>query len=149
MKARTIERAIRQKFADVGNPAVITLQRRGTFNASLVQGGVIVDNLGNLPFLPWVVFDEAVCVIVRNGGRALRGDAMQSRLGSPRLPLDSVEGHVARSVYGKRRGDAVFRRISPIAAILVWTGVCHSIPRELVMASRHYAFVVSRKGATR
>ncbi len=135
VKAGPVEQAIRRKFAEVGNPAVISLQRKGTFSAKLVEEGVIVDNLGNLPLLPWAAFDEAVRVIVRSGGRALRGNAMQSRLGDPGLPLDSVEGHVAHSVYGKQSGDTVFRRISPMAAILLWAGICHSKPRELVMAS--------------
>ena len=135
VKIGPVEQTIRQRFAEVGNPTVIPLQRKGTFSAKLVEEGVIVDNLGNLPLLPWAAFDEAVRVIVRNGGRALRGNAMQSRLGDPGLPLDSVEGHVAHSVYGKQPGDTVFRRISPMAAILLWTGICHSKPRELVMAS--------------
>ena len=149
VKVGPFEQAIRQRFAEIGNPAVIPLQRRGVFSAKLVEEGVIVDNLGNLPLLPWAAFDEAVRVIVRNGGRALRGDAMRSRLGDPGLPFDSVEGHVAHSVYGKRSGDAVFRRISPLAAILLWAGICHSKPRELVMASVNYASVVSRNGMSR
>ncbi len=90
VKMDPIEQAIRKRFAEVGSPAVIPLQRKGTFRAKLVEEGVIVDNLGSLPLLPWAAFDEAVRVIVRNGGRALRGNAMQSHLGDPGLPLDSV-----------------------------------------------------------
>lgn len=128
------EQAIRQKFAEIGTPAVIPLQRKSTFTATLSEEGVTVDNLGVLPLLPWAAFDEAVRIIALNGGKALRGDAMTSRLGDPGLPLDSVEGHVAYAVYGKRPGDSVFRRISPIAAILLWAGICRSEPGELLLA---------------
>ena len=132
-REKSVKGMIRRRFAETGNPATILLQRRGTFAASLVEQGVNVDNLGNLPFLPWAAFEEAVRVIVRNGGKARRGDAMRSRLGDAGLSLDSVEGHVARVVYGKRTGDVVFRRISPISAILVWAGICQSRPRELAL----------------
>lgn len=134
IRAGAVKNMIKRRFAEIGSPATIPLQRRGTFTATLVDRGVNVDNLGNLPLLPWATFDEAVRVIIRNGGRALRGNAMMSRLGDSGLPLDSVEGHVAYAVYGKRPGDMVFRRISPIAAILLWAGICRARPRELVLA---------------
>jgi hypothetical protein len=60
----------------------------------------------------------------------VRLDAMNSRLGDEGLPLDSVEGYVAHVVDGKQVGESVFRRISPIAAILVWAGICDSAPGE-------------------
>ena len=48
---------------------------------------------------------------------------MQCKLGDEDLPLESIEGHVAREVYGKEIGVAISRRISPISAILVLTGL--------------------------
>ena len=125
--------AIKHRFAEGGSPAKIPLLKRGSFTAELKPDGVAVDNLGNQPFLPWAAFQEAVCVMIRNGGRAARGDAMGSKLGAPGLPLDSIEGHVAQVVYGKREGDAVFRRVVPIAAILIWAGICEAAPNELAL----------------
>ena len=124
---------IRNKFIETGSPATISLFKGGTFNARLVNEGVEVDNLGTQPFLHWSVFQEAVCILIRNGGRAYRGDAMKSRLGDPDLSLDSIEGHVAHVVYGKQVGETVFRRITPIGCILVWSGICKPEPRELVL----------------
>lgn len=109
------------------------MQKRGTFNAELKADGIVVDNLGNQPFLPWIVFQEAICVLIRNEGRAPRGNAMNAKLGDPDLSLDSVEGHVAQVVYGKKVGETVFRRITPIACILIWAGVCEAAPGELVL----------------
>lgn len=45
---------------------------------------------------------------------------MNSKLGEKRLPLNSVEGHVAHKVYGSKEGYYVFRRITPITCILIW-----------------------------
>lgn len=107
--------------------------RSGTFIATLREDGIEVNNLGNQPFLHWSAFQETVCVMLRNGGGALRGNAQGGRLGSPDLPLDSIEGHIAQVVYGKKVGDSVFRRIVPIAGILVWAGVCDAKPKMLVL----------------
>jgi hypothetical protein len=104
-----------------------------SFTAEIAADGVRVDNLGAQPLLPWAVFEEAVSVVARVGGHADRGDAMKCRLGDDGLSLDSVEGHIAAVVYGKRPGDTVFRRITPVACILIWAGICRAGPGELVL----------------
>lgn len=108
-------------------------KRGGTFKATLVEGGVEVDNLGTQPFLPWEAFDEVVCLLIRLGGTAPLGNAMVAKQGGTELPVDSIEGHVAQVVYGKKPGDSVFRRITPLARILEWAGICKRIPRNLVL----------------
>jgi hypothetical protein len=126
-----VEKIIPEKFRETGSPAKIPLLQKGSFTATLVPGGVNVNNLGTQPFLPWAVFEEALSLIVNNGGKAERGDAMQSRLGDPKLPLNSIEGHIAHTIYQKSVGDSVFRRITPIACILIWAGICIHKPGEL------------------
>jgi hypothetical protein len=128
--------AIKRKFAQTGSPAQVPKLRRGSFTAELREDGVEVSNLGAQPFLPWAVFKEAVSAIIHGGGRAARGDAMGNTLGSPRLPFDSIEGRVAHRVYGKRQGDNVFRRVTPIACILIWAEICEAAPNELVLRAR-------------
>jgi hypothetical protein len=123
---------IQRKFAEAGNPVIIPLQH-GAFTATVAEDGIRVDNLGNQPFLPWAVFQEAICTLMRNSGRAMRGNAMEARLAERDLSLDSIEGHVAYVVYGKQTGDRVFRRIAPIAGILIWAGLCEAAPRALIL----------------
>lgn len=60
---------------------------------------------------------------------------MNFKLGEAGLPLDSIEGHIARVVYGKQGGDSVFRFITPIACLLIWAGLCKAEPRELVLVT--------------
>jgi hypothetical protein len=133
MNVIQVVEAIRRKFAQTGSPAQIPLLRDGSFTAELLEDGIRVSNLGGQPLLPWAAFQEAACVLIRNGGRAERGDAMGDKLGSPGLPIDSIEGHVAHVVYGKRQGDTVFRRVTPIACILIWAGICEPAPNELIL----------------
>jgi hypothetical protein len=130
MKAVAI---IKRKLAENDGEAQIPIRGGRHFTAKLTDQGINVDNLGNQPLLPWEVFQEAVCVLIKKGGRAQRGNAMGPRLGDEGLSFDSIEGHIAQVVYGKRQGEAVFRRITPIAGILVWSGICEAIPGELIL----------------
>ena len=125
---------IKRRFELVGPTARVPLLKGGrSFSAEITAEGIRVDNLGTQPMLPWVVFEEAVALLVRQGGHATRGDAMKCRMGDDGLSADSVEGHIAAVVYGKRRGDTVFRRITPVACILIWAGQCRATPGELVL----------------
>ena len=129
--------AITKKFVEAGGKANIPfLKGNKTFEAKYTSKGIYVTNLGNAPFLPWAVFTETFLLLKNNNGRAIRGNAMQYRLGGEGLPLDSVEGNIASKVYGKKIGDTVFRRITPIACILIWAGICRSEPGELVLLSQ-------------
>ncbi|GAH61929.1 unnamed protein product, partial [marine sediment metagenome] len=124
---------IRRKLAAAGGSAKISKLRGAPFTAQLTDDGVRVDNLGTQPDLPWAVFREAVALLIRNGGQASRGDAMQGKLGDERLPLNSVEGHIAYAVYGRRLGDSVFRRITPIVCVLIWAGLCEAAVGRVIL----------------
>jgi hypothetical protein len=124
---------IKRRFEQVGPSARVPLLKGGRLTAEITAEGIRVDNLGMQPLLPWVVFEEAVALLVRSGGHADRGDATKCKMGDDGLSADSVEGHIAAVVYGKRRGDTVFRRITPVACILIWAGMCRASPGELVL----------------
>ena len=67
---------IKRRFAQAGPSARVLLLKGGGFTAELTAEGILVHNLGTQPLLPWVVFEEAVALLVRNGGRADRGQAV-------------------------------------------------------------------------
>jgi len=129
---RVIE-VIKSKFQGTGSPTSIPMQTGGSFTARLTNEGILIDNLDRQPFLPWIVFQEAICALIRNDGRAARGDATRARLGSEALSLNSIEGHIAQVVYGKKLGDPVFGRIAPIADILIWADVCNPAQDDLIL----------------
>ena len=112
------------KLIRLGNQAQIPSKREGTFSARLVRDGIEVSNLGTQGFLPWSVFEETIAFLEQQGGRAIKGDAIGSRLGEKGLALNTIEGHIAATIYGKKPGQYVLRRITPIARILDWAGLC-------------------------
>ena len=130
----TVISIIKKKFEAEGNPAKIPLlSGHKSFEAKLSKKGVFVSNLGSSPLLPWQVFVETVRLLQEKGGRAEKGNAMNYKLGESGLPIDSVEGNIAIKVYGKQIGESVFRRITPVACILIWAGICQHEPNFLVL----------------
>jgi len=113
---------IKNFFNENGGQFIYENKARNIVHCNAHEDGVNVDCLANRPFLPWGVFWQAVHVIIRNGGSARKGSAQQCKLGDVDLPFNSVEGGVANVIYGKKRGDWVFQRISPIAHILSASG---------------------------
>lgn len=69
----------------------------------------------------------------KDGGTALKGDAMGFKLGEGKLPTNSIEGYIAKEVYDKSIGDSMFRRITPIVNILIWVGICENGRGKLIL----------------
>ena len=116
-----------EKRADEKGNVIIPLEKnkgKGCFTATVSNDGVHVSNLHLKPFLPWDVFEKTITLLNKLGGKAAKGDAMKGKLGDSRLPIDSVEGYIAYKVYNQKLGASVFRRITPISCILVFTGLC-------------------------
>ena len=133
MDGNTAVGIIKRRFRETSDPVLISLPGEGFFTAKLREDGIEVDNLSTQPFLPWDVFFETIKLLKRKGGRAERGELTVYRLGDAGLELDTVEGQVAHAVYGKQIGENISHRIIPIAAILIWAGICESARGELIL----------------
>lgn len=138
----SVVETITKRFQQVGSPAQIPLLRysqrgKSIFQAQLCSEGIIVDNLPDSnSLLPWEVFTETVKLLEDQGGKARKGSSVY-KLGSKKLPLDSIEGHIAHVVFNKQMGETVLRRISPITGILRWARICDSKPGELVLKQKY------------
>jgi hypothetical protein len=75
--------------------------------------------------LTWDVFDAAVEVVIKNGGKVIKGKAQTgARLGSDDLPIDSLEGYIAYKAHGKKVGETAYGPGFVVAAILDWADIC-------------------------
>lgn len=125
---------IKKYFKESGNPYIYKSKRNTEVTCHAIDDGIKVNCLGEAShkaFLPWGVFWHAVHIMLVNGGRASRGKALAGMLGSEELPFTSIEGHIASVIYGKQAGESVFMRISPVAHILIASGVCSKEPGYL------------------
>lgn len=95
--------------------------------------------------LVWESFDAAVEIVIRNGGKAKKGNARSgAKLGSEKLPVNSVEGYIASKVHGVKEGETAFGPGFVIASVLDWAGICKNergylsiCPAFLVEYDRH------------
>jgi hypothetical protein len=75
------------------------------------------------------VFDAVISLLASSPTQTARkgnARAKGSRLGDTGLETDTVEGYVAQVVYGTKLGSSVLQRITPIARILEWAGICEN-----------------------
>lgn len=130
----SVAEIIKNRFGSKDTADIPYINKNETFEAKYTDDGIIVNNLGSQPLLPWKVFAETINLLIRKNGKASKGDAMAGKLGEEKLPIDSVEGYIAYKIYGKQLGESVFRRITPIACILIWAGFVDNQPGYLVLS---------------
>lgn len=127
---------IKSKFDGINSSRQIPLMRKGDFfTAILREDGIEVDNLSSQKLLPWIVFEETINLLAKaDSYKGVRkGNAMNGKLGDKRLPSDSIEGNLAEKVYNRKEGNSVFRRITPIAALLSWASLCTNRKGYLIL----------------
>lgn len=117
---------IKHKLNALDGLAVLSLARRKTFQIYYEEfgNGIYATNLPSHRLITWKAFDAAIELLVKQNGRADKGQAMKGPLGTPPLGLNTVEGYVAHRAYEVQEGQSVLRMISPLSAILEWAGIC-------------------------
>ncbi len=127
---------IKSKFDGINSSQQIPLMKKGKFfTAILREDGIEVDNLHNQKLLPWKAFEETISLLaeVDSDKGVRKGNAMNGKLGDKRLPSDSIEGNLAEKVYNRKEGNSVFRRITPVAALLSWASLCTNRKGYLIL----------------
>ena len=73
--------------------------------------------------LTWEVFIATYNIAVAQDGELYKGYARMGKLGSDKLPIDSLEGYIAHEVHGVKMGESAYSPGFVIAAILDWAGI--------------------------
>jgi len=97
--------------------------------------------------LTWEVFIAAYSIAAAQEGTLYKGYARSGKLGSDKLPLDSLEGYVAHAVHGVEEGKSAFSPGFAIAAILDWAGIFINERGSTIKLVSKNVFVDSYKDA--
>ena len=100
-----------------GNPPYFWLSKE--------KDGFETNKLQNVVFT-FEMFDAVVKKANELGGKMYRGDGaiqLSKKLGSPELPLDSIDGFLAINFFNAQVGQTITRRSTYIAGILDWAGI--------------------------
>jgi hypothetical protein len=130
-----VVRRIKEKLNSCGGSATIFLlsgkQARIWYSAD--GSGIECDKIPIPGQLVWQVFVEAYNIAAAQDGEVLKGNARAGKLGSDKLPVDSLEGFVAYRVHGVREGESAFGPGFVIAAVLDWAGVSANERGKIVL----------------
>jgi len=130
----TASEAIKKKLEECGESATCYQLNGGSFDIKTNINGVRVFINGiEKPTLLcfWRAFDVIVESAREHGGKLYRGERYVqagAKLGSDKLPLDSIEGIVAYNFHHKVIGSTITRRSNYYTAIMEWAGICKVYP---------------------
>ena len=97
--------------------------------------------------LTWGVFIAAYSIAAAQEGTLYKGYARAGKLGSDKLPIDSLEGYIAHTVHGVEEGKSAFSPGFAIAAILDWAGIFINERGSMIKLVSKNVFVDSYKDA--
>lgn len=88
------------------------------------------------PAYDYRVFDDIVELLVKQGGRAKKGNGRNYKLGEPGCEENTVVGTIAIH-RGRTFGESVFDPVFVIAAILEWAGIAINGRGELILTEKY------------
>lgn len=100
-----------------GNPLDIWVAPSGEGIANSGFGALVCE---------WHILDAIVNKANELGGIMYRGDAAAqngAKIGSPELPLDTIDAFISLEFYGGSVGSTTLRRSTYYSAILAWAGI--------------------------
>ena len=68
MNRKLAVEVIKHKFERIDRPVRIPLQKGRSFKGVMPDKGIVVDNLGGRPLIPWIVFEEVIDLLIRRVG---------------------------------------------------------------------------------
>lgn len=84
------------------------------------------DKLPTSPLYRYEVFDVIVDLLISQGGRALKGNGRNYKLGDSDCDETTVVGIIGYRYANKETGASVFDPVFVLAAILEWAGIAHN-----------------------
>lgn len=124
-----VVRKIKEKLNAAGGQTTVTLYNGAGCDIWFNENGkgLISPKIPPTNQLMWEAFEAAVEVVIKNGGKAKKGNAQSgAKLGSEKLMLNSVEGYIAHNVHGVQEGETAFGPGFVICAILEWAEICNN-----------------------
>ena len=94
------------------------------------------DKLPISPPYEYDVFNVIVDLLLKQGGRARKGNGRNYKLGEAGCEENTVVGAIAKS-RGRKVGDSVFDPVFVMAAILEWAGIAENGRGELILTSEY------------
>lgn len=126
MSSHYASRVIKLRLEKNGGECKVPMIRTTTTICLCASNAIMFEKVGTTVF-PLETFDKVLHEANRLGGKMYLADSAArsgAKLGSPELPVTSIDGFIAKEVFGKEEGVSILGCSSYIAAVLKWIGVC-------------------------
>lgn len=119
---------IQNKLFENGGQTLVYSARGNAYLIQAAKDGksFLCKELPITPPYQFTVFDVIVDLLLKNGGKARKGNGRNDRLGYGECTEDTVVGAIAKNYAGKSVGSSVFDPVFVLAAVLEWADVAHN-----------------------
>ena len=97
------------------------------------------DKLPVKPSYQFTVFDTIVELLIKQNGRARKGNGRNYKLGEENCDDTTVVGYIAKHYAGKNDGDSIYDPVFVLAAVLEWADIAKNESGELVLTASYRA----------
>ena len=137
---------IKNKLIDCGGIAAV---QSVSGNSYVIQANAdgksfTCEELPITPPYEYSVFDVIVHLLFRNGGKAIKGNGRNYKLGSGDCTEDTVVGCIAKEYFDRKEGMSVVDPVFVLSAILDWAGIVHNGRGYLELTAEYLAKAAGR-----
>ena len=122
-----IIKVIQDKFIECGGKSKMQMLKGDPLDIWVASSGEGILNSGYKNLVcEWHILEAIVKKANELGGIMYRGDSAAqngAKIGSPELPLDTIDAYIALNFYGAYEGASTIRRSTYYSAILAWAGI--------------------------
>ena len=126
-KENSIIKVIQDKFLKCGGVSKMPMLKGDPLDIWVSSSGEGIENSGFTTLVcEWHILEAIVKKANELGGKMYRGDAgaqKGAKIGSPDLPVDTIEAFLSLEFYGGSIGASTTRRSTYYCAILSWAGI--------------------------
>ena len=119
---------IRNKLYENGGRATVLSVSGNSYIIKAANDGksFLCDELPIKPPYEYTVFDVIVDLLIRQGGKARKGNGRNYRLGEGDCTEDTVVGAIAKNYAGKEPGSSVYDPVFVLTSVMEWAGIIHN-----------------------
>jgi hypothetical protein len=130
---------IRNKLYESGGQATIhSISGKPYVIKAAIDGrSFLCDELPIQPPYEYTVFDVIVDLLLKQGGKARKGNGRNYRLGYGDCTEDTVIGAISINYAGKSIGSSVFDPVFVLVAVLEWAGIAHNRRGYIELTSQY------------
>ena len=132
---------IKAKLVQNGGKVIVHTARGLPCEVRAASDGIsfISDKLPVKPPYRFDVFDTVVELLLKQNGRARKGNGRNYKLGDENCDDTTVVGYIAKHYAHKNDGDSVYDPVFVLAAVLEWADIARNERGELVLTTSYQA----------